>query len=448
MTIRGLLTRLRIAVALIAMATVLLAPAAALAMTQANVVLDQESGGQLTRFTFSSLTDTDAPTAWLALKFPDGYDLSKTYNRVVTLQGLQRTTVTTSQTVDGTTLKLSFTPAIEPSSTLNVYIYDVKTTIKGGTFTLGGVYEAAGQQRQIPGLSYAYVTPSRSELLQRSLNDQAWVKAWNSVKFLYLFFDPRVVVVAIPLLFTGWLYSLALIALAFPIAIAGGLTLAFTKMSKIAPLRWVAALYINIVRGTPLLLQIFIMFIGLPIAGIHLSIFISGVIVLSLNSSAYLAEVFRAGIQSINRGQFEAASSLGMSYAQAMRFVIIPQTVKRVLPTMTSEFILLFKDTALLAAVGVFELMMYTNNYVTRTSSLTPYVVAAGYYLVVTIPLIRWVGQLEARLAVSEHGQTIAEQKKRRGGLFGRMGGRGDLGIPALEPGTAVGATPEEHESR
>ena len=126
------------------------------------------------------------------------------------------------------------------------------------------------------------------------------------------------------------------------------------------------------IRGTPLFLQIFIAFIGLRIAGIRLSDFVTAVIVLALNSSAYLAEIFRAGIQSIHKGQMEAAVSLGMNYAQAMRYVIIPQTVKRVLPTMTSEFILLFKDTALLSAVGIFELMLRANNFVARAGTLTP----------------------------------------------------------------------------
>ncbi len=134
---------------------------------------------------------------------------------------------------------------------------------------------------------------------------------------------------------------------------------------------------------------------------------------LALNSSAYLAEIFRAGIQSIHKGQMEAAVSLGLNYAQAMRYVIIPQTVKRVLPTMTSEFILLFKDTALLSAVGIFELMLRANNFVARAGNLTPYMVAAVYYLIVTIPLINYVGRLERRLAVAEGGQAPPARKKR-----------------------------------
>jgi ABC-type amino acid transport system permease subunit len=143
-----------------------------------------------------------------------------------------------------------------------------------------------------------------------------------------------------------------------------------------------------------------------------------GVIVLALNSSAYMAEIMRAGIQSISRGQFEAASSLGMTYPQSMAYVIIPQTVRRVLPTMTSEFILLFKDTALLSAVGVFELMKFAQGIAANTGNVTPYLEAAAFYLVLTIPLINWVGRLEHRLALSEGAQGATQKKRKRGELI------------------------------
>jgi polar amino acid transport system substrate-binding protein len=127
-----------------------------------------------------------------------------------------------------------------------------------------------------------------------------------------------------------------------------------------------------------------------------------GVLVLAMNSSAYLAEIFRAGIQSISRGQFEAASSLGMNAAQTMFYVIIPQTVRRVIPTSTSEFILLYKDTSLLAAVGVMEMMMFGKSLVAKSGNMTPYIVAAFYYLLVTTPLIRVISVYEKKLAKSE----------------------------------------------
>ena len=140
--------------------------------------------------------------------------------------------------------------------------------------------------------------------------------------------------------------------------------------------------------------------------------FLVGVVVLALNSAAYQCEIFRAGIQSISKGQFEAARSLGMTGGQTMAFVIIPQTIRRVLPTMTSEFILLYKDTSLLAAVGVMEIVMYAKTIVASTGSITPYIVAAIFYLVLTIPLANLVGKLEARLAGNDTGNT-KKQKKR-----------------------------------
>ncbi len=225
------------------------------------------------------------------------------------------------------------------------------------------------------------------------------------------------IVRAVPLLFHGWLVSIELVLVAFPLAIAVGLLLAFAKMSRILPLRWLASAYINVIRGTPLFLQIFMAFIGLRILGFRTNDFVTAIAVLALNSSAYLAEIFRAGIQSIHKGQTEASVSLGMSYFQSMLYVIIPQTVKRVLPTMTSEFILLFKDTALLSAMGIFELMLRANNLVVNRSNLTPYVVAAVYYLIITIPLINYVGRLEARLAVAEGGHVPPPGRVKRGVL-------------------------------
>ena len=137
-----------------------------------------------------------------------------------------------------------------------------------------------------------------------------------------------------------------------------------------------------------------------------------GVLVLGMNSGAYLCEIFRAGIQSINKGQFEASRSLGMSRAQTMLFVIIPQTIQRVLPTMTSEFILLYKDTSLLAAVGVMEVVMYAKTIVAATGSITPYIVAACFYLVFTLPLAKLVGIFEARLAGNNAGSAKKRARK------------------------------------
>ena len=154
--------------------------------------------------------------------------------------------------------------------------------------------------------------------------------------------------------------------------------------------------------------RIYIAFFGLPLAGVKVDDYALGVIVMAMNSSAYLCEIFRAGIQSIPKGQNEAARSLGMNAFQTLLYVMIPQTFRNVLPTLTSEFILLYKDTSLLAAVGVVEIVMNARTIVATTGSITPYVVAALFYLVITLPLARLVSGLEARLL------GTAETKKKR----------------------------------
>jgi polar amino acid transport system substrate-binding protein len=206
-------------------------------------------------------------------------------------------------------------------------------------------------------------------------------------------------------------------------AIPGGLLLAFMKMAKTRWFRWPATLYVDIIRGTPLFLQILIVYFGLTllpfyqtlikevawvkqpfVLGIDYTVYFRAFFVLSLNSAAYMAEIFRAGIQSIPKGQMEAARSLGMTTPQAMTFVIIPQTVRRILPTLMSEFILLFKDTALLAAVGVAEMTLRSREFVASTFNQSAYMVAAAFYLLLTIPLGRLVGRLEDKLAETEGG--------------------------------------------
>ena len=154
--------------------------------------------------------------------------------------------------------------------------------------------------------------------------------------------------------------------------------------------------------------------------GVPINSVVVGIIVLAVNSSAYLAEIFRAGIQSIHKGQFEASASLGMTGAQTMFFVIIPQTVRRVIPTATSEFILLFKDTSLLAAVGVMEQMMFAKSLAATSGNMTSYVVAACFYLVVTLPLTRIISVFEKKLAAADGTTTeilMNKKKKKRRGL-------------------------------
>jgi polar amino acid transport system substrate-binding protein len=406
------------ALAVCAAALLLLVPAAAFALTAAGVTIDQTTGGQETRFTFETSTTAGETVLSMRFVFPEGSDVGKASVDSVTLVGLNRQNVALKvKKIGKATLTVVFDPSIKPNSLLRVVLNNVVTPVAGGGLALKGTFTTQGGTQPLPALTFQQTAPTISERISYWLDKQAWVASWNSVPILNAFFNPQLIVQSIPLLFFGWLLSIALIAVAYPAAIPLGLATAFLKMSKLAPLRWIASLYINVIRGTPLFLQIYIVFFGLPLIGIRAPDFVLSVIVLAFNSAAYMAEIFRGGIQSISKGQFEAASSLGMTYAQAMAFVIIPQTVKRVLPTMTSEFILLFKDTALLSAVGIFELMMNSKNSAANSGNVTAYTVAAVYYLIITIPLINWVQGLEARLALSETGTEVPGARKRRGFL-------------------------------
>lgn len=182
-----------------------------------------------------------------------------------------------------------------------------------------------------------------------------------------------------------------------------GLFLAVLAISKRAVVRAPARVYINFFRGTPLVWQIIFIGIGLPIGlGLSIDTYVAGIVALSLNAAAYLAEVFRAGIQSIERGQLEAARGLGMSYLQAMRYAILPQAIRRVIPPLMNEFVILIKDTALIILLGLTsnqrDIMTVGNQAVANDFNATPYILTALGYLAITLPLIRLVNTLEKRL--------------------------------------------------
>lgn len=188
-----------------------------------------------------------------------------------------------------------------------------------------------------------------------------------------------------------------------------GLLICLMKMSKLKILKWPASAYIHILRGTPLFVQIFIIYFGLPQFGIQFpdigpisSDFVTGAFALSINSSAYVAEIFRSGIQSVDKGQMEASRSLGLGYVDTMKFVIIPQAVKNILPALANEFITLVKESAIISVIGVQDLMFRAG--IVRTSiakAFEPYIAVAIMYLIITSVLSWLVGKLEKKLAQS-----------------------------------------------
>ena len=173
-----------------------------------------------------------------------------------------------------------------------------------------------------------------------------------------------------------------------------GVVLAFGQRSKFKPLVWLANLYVWIFRGTPMMVQIMIAFalmhinaptIQVGILGVDLSRLIPGILIISMNSGAYVSETVRAGINAVPKGQLEAAYSLGIRPKNAMRYVILPQAIKNILPALGNEFITIIKDSSLLSAIGVMELWNGATTVATTTYlPLTPLLFAAFYYLIMT----------------------------------------------------------------
>lgn len=382
-------------------------------------------GATETRITWEGQADKKEAVQSITLTLPQGTTFETEDSRLTVLSGadlMTRENPDVTFTQDGQSIVATLAEPASAGAYFRVEVYGVNFPAEGGKEVLIGSYTTADgashDMAKIPAIKVKGIT--KTEQLSNWLGDQAWVQEWNSNKFLHLFLDPTLLVTSFPSVVKGFFMAVAIVLVSFPLAIPVGLLLSLMRMSKSRILRAIASVYVNVVRGTPVFLQIYIAFFGLPLAGIQIPNFPLGVIVLALNSSAYQCEIFRAGIQSINKGQFEASRSLGMNAAQTMLFVIIPQTIRRVIPTMTSEFILLYKDTSLLAAVGVMEIVMYAKSIVASTGSITPYIVAACFYLVVTLPLAKVVGILEAKLDMdSKQGPAVKKKsRKARGELL------------------------------
>lgn len=175
-----------------------------------------------------------------------------------------------------------------------------------------------------------------------------------------------------------------------------GLVVALCRISKIGPLRLLMEFYIWLMRGTPLMLQLLFVYFALPMVGIRLPDIAAALLAFTLNYAAYFAEIFRAGIQSIGRGQYEAAKSLGMTYTQTMRRIIVPQMIRHVLPPVSNETINLVKDTSLIYILAMNDLLRVARTIVQREFDMTPFFVAAVFYLVMTFVLTWGFKKLEA----------------------------------------------------
>jgi polar amino acid transport system permease protein len=206
----------------------------------------------------------------------------------------------------------------------------------------------------------------------------------------------------IPQMLLGTVDTLRLFFITIVLAIPLGILLAFCRVSSFKILRNVVAAYVYVLRGTPLMLQLLFVYFGLPfipVIGIRLDDFPAAVLAFVLNYGAYFCEIFRAGLQAIPKGQFEAAKTLGMNYMQTMKRIILPQVFKIILPPVSNETITLVKDTSLIYVLAMNDLLRTTRNLVQRDFNIMPFVVAAVFYLVMTLILTFGFNKLEKHFA-------------------------------------------------
>ena len=217
-------------------------------------------------------------------------------------------------------------------------------------------------------------------------------------------FDMNLVVNSFPLLLIGAGVTIQITVLSTAIGFVIGLIVGVARISNLRLLRMLAEVYVEFFRGTPLLVQIFLFYFALPvITGQRIDPFIAAISACGINSGAYVAEIFRAGIQSIDEGQMEAGRSLGMTWLQTMRYIIVPQAFKRVIPPLGNEFIAMLKDSSLVSVIGFEELTRRGQLIIAKTyGSFEIWMSVAVIYLVMTLTISRFVAYLERRYRVHD----------------------------------------------
>jgi polar amino acid transport system permease protein len=209
---------------------------------------------------------------------------------------------------------------------------------------------------------------------------------------------------SLPLLLKGAVMTLEITVIAGAIGIVLGILIGIVRTFNIKWLNGLLTAYIEVLRGTPLYTQLLLIAFGIPqVTGINYNEFTAGLITIGVNSSAYVAEIIRSGIQSIDKGQSEAARSLGMSHGQAMVTVILPQAVRRVIPPLLNEMITLIKESSLVSTIAVVELNRTAQMISSRTYKPFPvFMTAALVYLAMTLTLSQVTGRLERRMRASD----------------------------------------------
>lgn len=215
--------------------------------------------------------------------------------------------------------------------------------------------------------------------------------------FVETFFNWDVLVSSFPLLFSGLRVTLLLGVVSISAGLVLGLFIALIRLYAIRPVSVTAKIYIDVFRSIPLLVLLIVVYYALPFVGLRMSPFMSAATALTLVSGAYTAEIFRAGIEAIPRGQFEASQALGLSYRHMMVDVILPQAIRIVIPPLTNNCINVIKDTALASVVAMPDLLKQATQAQALEANPTPLIVAALMYIALLWPLVILVGRLEKR---------------------------------------------------
>lgn len=213
-----------------------------------------------------------------------------------------------------------------------------------------------------------------------------------------------------PYFITGAVNTVVLAFFTVLFGVLIGIVVALMRITKNRLLRFIASAYVEFIRGTPLIVQIFIVYYGLNLDlpqtdmfGLDMSRFIPGIIAMSINSGAYVAEIIRAGIQAVDRGQMEAARSIGFTHAAGMRYIVLPQALRNILPALGNEFVVVIKESSIVSVIGIGELMY--NATIVRGSTFKPFeplIVAAVIYFVLTFTLSKFLGIAERRMRSSD----------------------------------------------
>ena len=217
-------------------------------------------------------------------------------------------------------------------------------------------------------------------------------------------FNLDLVINSFPLLLIGAGVTVEITSLSVVVGVIIGLFVGIARISSFKLIRMAAAVYVDFFRGTPLLVQIFLIYFAIPVlTGQRMDPFVAAIAACGINSGAYVAEIFRAGIQSIDAGQMEAGRSLGMTWTQTMRYIIVPQAFKRVIPPLGNEFIALLKDSSLVSVIGFEELTRRGQLIIARTyGSLEIWLSVAIIYLAMTLTISRFVAYLEKKFNVKK----------------------------------------------